>query len=103
MAFVSSCRPSHIGRWEGCSDAIRSRPPPPPPRHLPRNHGGGKQLLKIRREHFVGGELTRGEALLVDVTAERVPSGTVRLDAVRPEVVAEDGSGFFDMVEQEWE
>src|SRR5262249_52347356 len=57
--------------------------------------------LLHRQEKIVGRDALGRQALLVDVTAERIPGRAGLLQAIGPEVVAEDAAGFLDVVDQE--
>src|SRR5262249_41117837 len=63
----------------------------------------GRASLLHQDEKVVGDDALGRQALLVDIAAERIPGGTVLLQAISPEIFAEDAARLLDVIDQERE
>src|SRR6266850_3210060 len=61
------------------------------------------RMLLYRDEKIVGCDALGRQSLLVNVAAERIPRRPVGLQAIGPEIIAEDAARLLDVVDQERE
>src|SRR5262245_63954721 len=60
----------------------------------------GIAIILHREQEFVCAHHPRGEALLVDVAADRLEGRPVGFETIGPEVLAELAPGFLDVIDQ---